>query len=356
MKSPSYVGRQRVAANVSMAMPVLAIVAALLIGAVLIAIAGINPWQAYGYMLAGSFGALYGFGETLTRFVPLVFAGLGFSIAYKAGFFNVGGEGQLIVGAIGASIVGVFLRDLPAPVHVPLTMLAGFLAGALWAYVAGLLKITLGSDALINTMMLNYIAVLMIDLLVEGSLKDPNSLMDQTAAISQTARLPYIIPGTRLHLGVVFALLGAYGFYFFLWRTPLGYQLRTVGSNTGAAAYAGMNIVAVMSVAVMLSGGLAGLGGAVELMGSQHRYMHGFSPGYGFDGIGVAVMGRHHPVGIVLASLLFAVIRVGTGAMQRGIGVPLPLLSVIHGLIIIFVVGSSYLTNKMALAVVGGRA
>lgn len=341
---------------VSIAIPFLAIIFALLIGAVLIALAGINPWEAYGYMLKGAFGNLYGFGETLTRFIPLLFCGLSFSFAYQVGLSNVGAEGQLYMGALGAVLAGVYIQGLPSILHIPIALLAGFAAGAMWCYIAGFLKIRLGSNELINTMMLNYVATLFVELLLKGVLKDPAGMNDQTQLVRETAKLPYIIPGTRLHFGFFIALLAAYGVYYFMWRTPYGYQLRTIGSNKGAAAYAGINIGTGTALAFIIAGGLAGLGGAVELMGSQHRLMLGFSPGYGFDGIGAAVLGRHNPLGIVLTSLLFAVIRVGAGAMQRGMGVPLPLLSVIQGLVIIMVISSYYITNKLSATVIGGRA
>lgn len=347
---------ERNIAILSFLISIIAILVALLIGAVLIALSGMDPLKAYGYLLEGSFGNLYGFGETLSRFVPLLFTGLGFSLAYKSGFFNVGAEGQLYIGALGASIAGVFIQGLPAPLHIALSLLAGFVFGALWCALAGALKVTIGASELINTMMLNYIAVLLVLVLIQGPLKDPGTMTYQTAAVPASARLPYIIPGTRLHLGIILALLAAYGMYYFMYRTPYGYQLRTIGSNPKAASYAGISIASGTLIAAVLAGGLSGLGGAVELMGSQFRIMSGFSPGYGFDGIGVAVMGRHKPVGIVLAALLFAIIRVGAGAMQRGMGVPSPLLSVIQGLLIIIVIASSYLTNRLSATVIGGRA
>ena len=232
----------------------------------------------------------------------------------------------------------------------------GLFFGALWAQIAGVLKVTIGANEMINNLMLNYIATLFIQFLVNGPLKDPNTHAYQSAPVLESAKLPIILPKTHLHLGFLLALAAAYGVYYFLWRTPMGFTLRTIGSNPKAAAYAGINIVSGTIIAVIASGGLAGLGGATEILGSQYRMVSGFSPGYGFDGIGVAVMGQNNPIGILLSAYLFAVIRVGAGAMQRGIGVPSPLLSVIQGLIIIFVVASAYFTNKLTTTVIGGRA
>ncbi len=341
---------------VSVLISILAIVLALLIGAILIAIAGINPWEAYGYLLKGSFGNRYGFGETLTRFVPLLLASLSFAVAHKSGFFNVGAEGQIYIGAIGALMVGAYVSGLPPILHVTLSLLAGFLFGALWAGIAGVLKIVLGSNELINTMMLNYVAIFLVEFLIHGPLKDPESFVYQSSPILSSAKLPIILSKTPLHAGFIISLLITALVFYLLYRTPVGYQMRTVGANLKAAKYAGINIIGVTLVALITTGGLAGIGGAIELLGAQFRMVGGFSPGYGYDGIGIAVMGRYNPVGIVLATFLFAIIRVGTGAMQRGAGVPFPLLSVIQGLIIIFVIASGYLTNKLTETVIGGRA
>jgi simple sugar transport system permease protein len=341
---------------VSVMISVLAIVLALLIGAILITLAGVNPWEAYGYLLKGSFGNRYGFGETLTRFVPLLFSSLSFAVAHKSGFFNVGAEGQLYIGAIGAVLVGYFVSGLPAYIHIPLALLAGIVFGALWAGIAGLLKIFLKSNELINTMMLNYVAIYLVEFLIHGPLKDPESFNYQSYEVLDSAKLPIILSKTPLHLGFIIALVITAIVFYVMYRTPIGYQMRTVGANIKAASYAGINIVGATLVSLLITGGLAGLGGGIELLGTQHRVIAGFSTGYGYDGIGVAVMGRYNPVGIILATFLFAVIRVGTGAMQRGAGVPSPLLSVIQGLIIIFVIASGYLTNKLTETVVGGRA
>jgi ABC-type uncharacterized transport system permease subunit len=341
---------------ISMLISVLAIVAALLIGAVLIAFAGINPWVAYGYLIKGCFGTLYGFGETLNRFVPLVFTGFAFAVSIRSGFFNVGAEGQLYVGALGAVLAGIYLKGLNPVLHITLSLLAGFVGGALWANIAGILKVTIGANEMINNLMLNYIATLLIQFLVNGPLKDPNTQAYQTPPILESAKLPVILPNTHLHFGFILALLAAFGVYYFLWRTPMGFMLRTIGWNPKAAACAGMNPVLGTIIAVIVSGGLAGLAGANEILGSQYRLVASFSSGFGFDGIGVAVMGQCNPVGVLLSAYLFAIIRVGAGAMQRGVGVPSPLLSVIQGLIIIFVVTSAYFTNKLTTTVIGGRA
>ena len=214
----------------------------------------------------------------------------------------------------------------------------------------------MGANELINTIMLNYVAVLLVEFLIHGPIKPADSYLYVSALIFDSARLPNILPKTPLHLGFVISLLVTAGVFYLVYRTPIGYQMRTVGANIRAAAYAGINILGVTTVAIILTGGLAGMGGAMELLGTQFKIVSGFSQGYGYDGIGIAVMGRYHPVGIILSTLLFAVIRVGMGAMQRGAGVPFPLLNVIQGLIIVFVIASNFLTNKLTETVIGGRA
>ncbi len=341
---------------ISTLISILAIGFALLIGGILIAIAGINPWEAITYLIKGSFGNRYGFGETLTRFVPLLFCSLSFAIAHKSGFFNVGAEGQLLMGAVGALLVGAYIEGLNPILHVILCILAGIVFGAIWVGIAGILKIVLGADELINTIMLNYVAILLVDFLIHGPMKSPDSFLYVSPTILPGAKLPIILPKTPLHLGFIISLLVTAGIFYLIYKTPIGFQMRSVGANRKAAAYAGINLVWATVIALITTGGLAGMGGAMELMGTQFKIINGFSAGYGYDGIGVAVMGRYNPIGIILAALLFAVIRVGMGAMQRGAGVPFPLLNVIQGLIIVFVIASGYLTNKLSETVIGGRA
>ncbi|RPI86617.1 MAG: ABC transporter permease [Chloroflexi bacterium] len=341
---------------ISVLISILAIFLALSIGAVLIALAGINPWEATSYLIKGSFGNRYGFGETLTRFVPLLFSSLSFAVAHKSGFFNVGAEGQLLLGAVGALLVGAYIQGLHPVLHITLSILAGVLFGAMWVGIAGLLKIFLQSNELINTMMLNYIGVLFVEFLIHGPLKPADSYLYVSSTILPSAKLPILLSKTPLHAGFLISLVVTAGVFYLIYRTPIGYQMRTVGANLKAASYAGISIAKVTIAALFVTGGLAGMGGAIELLGTQFKIINGFSAGYGYDGIGVAVMGRYNPVGIVLSALLFSVIRVGMGAAQRGAGVPFPLLNVIQGLIIVFVIASGYLTNKLSETVIGGRA
>ncbi len=341
---------------ISAGISLLAIVVAMLIGAVLIALAGINPFYAYWHMFYGAIGNMNGIAETLNKFAPLVFCAMGFALAQKSGFFNMGAEGQLYAGALGAVLVGGYIQGLPSPVHIAVSLLAAFLLGSLCSFLAGALKIMLGVSELLNTMMLNYIIILFVDLLLQTSLKDPSSMMNQSVAVMPSSKLPFILQGTRMHLGAIIAVAAVLIVWFFYQKTVTGFEMRLAGSNMKAASYSGINTTKSLFLAILISGGLAGLGGGVELLGSQHRLMPGFSPGYGFDAVGIAVMGQYNPFGIILSALLFAVLRVGAGAMQRGMGVPLPLVSVLQGIIIVMVIISSYFTKKLSETVIGGRA
>lgn len=336
--------------------PVAAIVLALAFGGVLIYLAGINPFHAYKAMLEGAFGNVRGLGETLTRFIPLLLCGLSFSVAFKAGFFNVGAEGQLYMGAVGALLVGLYAPPLPMVLHVTLALAGAFVFGALWLLVSGIMKLKLGANEIINTMMQNYIAILLVELLLKGVLRDSVGLMDQSPMVQESARIPLMFSGIKLSWAFVVALLAAVAIYFLLWRTTWGYEIRMIGKSEKVAKYAGVHQKKIMLITILLSGGLAGMGGGLELLGSQYRLMPGFSPGYGFDAIGVAVMAKHNPFASILTALLFSTIRVGAGAMQRNMGVPLPLLSIIQGLIIVLVISSDYISRRYDEKRIGGRA
>lgn len=333
-----------------------AILLAMLLSGGLILLIGKDPVLAYRYFFYGVFGNLYGFGETLNKFIPLLCCALGFSIAQKSGFFNLGGEGQLYMGGLCAVLVSLYLPDMPSALQIFLAVLAGMLGGALLSAAAGFLKILFQANELLSTMMLNYLMSLFISLLVSGVLKDPKSSMEQTASISDSLKLPVVMPGSRLHAGIFIALFATFLVWFLHQRTVVGFEMRLSGANPKAARYAGVNAKRSLILVILVSGALAGLGGSLELLGNQYKLMEGFSNSYGFDAIGIAVMGQYHPVGIILASLLFAALRVGTNSMQRGVGVPLPLLYILQGIIIIAVIVSNYFVRRILDSIVDGRA
>jgi simple sugar transport system permease protein len=324
--------------------PVTSVMLAFLAGGLIIALFGFNPLDAGLNLLIGSFGSLNAIGESLVKTIPLIFTGLAYALAARCGMVNIGAEGQLYMGGFLATLTGVYLAKLPGFIHLPLAVLAGFIGGGLWGLLAGWLKVKFGASEVITTIMLNYIAQYWVGFLVSGPMKEPPGDFPQTMPIAATAVLPRLIPGTRLHLGIVLALFCVYLFYFFLWKTTMGYETRVVGMNPEAALYAGMNPSGNILLGMFLAGGFAGLAGTCEILGIQGRMIANFSPGYGFDGIAVALLGQNSPIGIILAAFLFGMIRAGANLMQMVSGVPVSAVYIIQALVILFVVSSGVIT------------
>ncbi|WP_040412372.1 ABC transporter permease [Desulfosporosinus sp. OT] len=324
-----------------------ALVGALLIGAVFLILAKSDPLKAYGVMFTGPISDKFGITETLVRTVPLLLVGLGIVISFRSGIINIGAEGQILAGAIGAAAVAVSLPDMPAVLLLPLVFLAGGLSGAVWGGIAGWLKARLAVNEILSTVMLNQIALQLYLFLIRGPLIDPKEVsygtgVPQTASIPQQIWLSRLIPGTRLHSGLIFALLLAVLVYFFLWRTSIGYRMRAVGAGPEAARYAGIKVEWYLILAMALAGGMAGLAGAVEVTGVHHRAIEGISAGYGFSGIVAALFGRLHPLGTIPAAVLFGALLLGADMMQRAVNIPAAMVMVIQGLVVLFVVSSDY--------------
>ena len=314
-----------------------AILMALLAGAIFILIIGKNPLLAYSALIRGAFGDLFSIGETLENTTPLVLTGLAVAFAFRAKMFNIGAEGQFLVGSLAGTWVGINL-SLPAIIHIPLVLLAGFLAGGLWGGIAGILKATRGVHEVISTIMLNFIALFLVDFIVLGPMKEVSDLdIPQTEKILTTAQLPKILPPSRLSAGILIALVAAYAIWWLLWKTTIGYEIRAVGLNPAASEYGGIRPNFNMFLAMLISGGLAGLGGAIIISGLFLRYIQGFSPGYGFAAIAVSLVGANNPPGVVLAALLFAILNTGARGMQNVAGVPQDTVLIIQALVIFFV-------------------
>jgi simple sugar transport system permease protein len=324
--------------------PVASVLLALIAGGMIIGLFGFDPFEAGVNLVVGSVGNKNAIGESLVKTIPLVFTGLGYALAARCGMVNIGAEGQLYMGGFLSTLAGIYIPNLPVGIHLPLAVLAGFIGGGLWALLAGWLKVRFGASEVITTIMLNYVAQYWVSFLVSGPMKEPPGTFPQTMPIAETAILPRIIPGTRLHLGIILALVCVYIFYFFLWKTTTGYETRVVGINTEAALYAGMKPSKNILLGMFLAGGFAGLAGTCEILGIQLRMIANFSPGYGFDGIAVALLGQNTPVGIILAALLFGMIRAGANLMQMISRVPVSAVYIIQGLVILFVVGSGIVT------------
>ena len=313
------------------------ILAAFVIAGILIALMGINPISAFQEFIRGSLGSKNSIAETLVRATPLALAGLGVAMAFRSGMWNIGAEGQIFMGALGATLIGLFLPPLPIYLHLPLLLFGGFAGGALWAAVAGFLKAQFDANEIIITIMMNYIAILIVGFLVTGPMKDSNGLVPQpqTIPLPISAILPKIIPATRAHAGTIVAILLAGFVWFLLKRTSLGYELRSVGANQDAARHIGINVKRAVIIAMAISGGLAGLAGANEVSGVQHYLTQDISSGYGYLSIAVALLGGLEPLGVILSAIFFGVVLVGSEAMQRALSVPISMVYIIEGLVII---------------------
>ncbi|MFD1956345.1 ABC transporter permease [Paenibacillus thailandensis] len=318
-----------------------AIAVSLLAGALVVSVAGVNPLEAYQQMWQGAAGSANSFKETLVKATPLLFAGLSYSFAYRCGLFNIGAEGQIYAGALAGTMAALLLPEMRLWLHLPLALLCGFLGGALWGGIAGALKVARGASEIINTIMLNYIAIFLVSYMVTGPLMETGGSLPQTASLPESAVLPQLL-GSRLHYGFAVAIFAAIALYVLLERTTWGYQLRYAGLNRRAAEVMGMPVKRNLLLAVMFSGALAGLGGYVEIAGVQHRLMQNFSPGFGYDGIAVALLGNTHPLGNIVSSLLFGGMRSGANAMQRVTGASTSLVYVIQAIMIIVMLCNRY--------------
>jgi len=361
--------------------PVLAILTGFIIGAIVIALSNdaviasyrnifrdpgaalAATWSAisvaYGSLFYGSFGsvteifhsiqtyystgdskafllAIYPFTESLTTVTPYILAGLAVAVGFKCGLFNIGAEGQFGIGALCSAYVG-YAMHAPWYIHLPLALLAGAAGGAIWGAIPGLLKGLTGAHEVVTTIMMNYVSFRLSDWLLNGPMK-ASGFRPLTPVIDNSAMLPQFFPDPlRLNWGFIIALAIAFLVYWFLFKTPIGFEIRAVGANPDGARYAGMNIVKNFVLAMTISGALAGLAGAVQVLGVDHWVGQGFSSGYGFDSIAIALLGQSHPLGVVLAALLWGTLRSGATNMQLTAGVPIEIISIIQGLVIVFV-------------------
>lgn len=325
--------------------PLLAILTALIIGVLIIMATGSSfsdAMKAYGALVQGSVGSLRAISESLTAATPLIFAGLSVALAFRAGLFNIGGEGQALIGGMFAVWVGFSITGLPLYVHLPLAILAGVVGGAIWGFIPGVLKAKTGAHEVITTIMLNYIALRLVDYFLKTSIfqregrNDPVS-KNVEASANYPAFLSSIDPALRVHAGLFVALGAAVLISWLLFRTTIGFEFRAVGANPNAARYAGISVTKVYILVMLIAGGLAGSAGAGQVLGVLDRATPGFSEGLGFDGIAVALLGRSNPYGVVAAALLFGGLRAGGQQMQVSASVGIDLISVIQALIIMFV-------------------
>jgi simple sugar transport system permease protein len=336
-------------------MPVFATLAALVLGAVMLLFLKVNPIEAYQALWDGAFGSSNAFAETLVKATPLLLIALGICISFRGDVINIGGEGQMIIGAIFATWVGLTFTALPGWLAITLAMLAGFLGGAVWGGIPGFLKAYFRVNEILSTVMMNAIAVQVMNFLLRGPMIDPSqaelaSKIPQTARLLEIFRLPRLAP-TRLHLGALIAGILAILVYILLWRTTLGYRIRAVGQNPHASRYAGIKVPRYIVLALVFSGAFAGLAGAIQVYGVNYRMItdgsaSGFTGSAGFNGIVAALFGQLHPIWSIPASILFGALLVGANSMQRVVQVPSAFVTALNGLVVVFVVSSEILRRR----------
>jgi ABC-type uncharacterized transport system permease subunit len=336
---------------VAYSIPVLAVFAALLFGAIMLLLLGANPIEGYSEMFIGAFGSGDALIATILKATPLLFVGTGIVIAFRANVINIGAEGQMVLGGLFTAMAALYLPVMPAFILIPLVLLAGVIGGGLWGWIPGWLKAYLKVNEILSTIMLNIVAVQLMSYLLRGPLIDPLEIergtrIPQTARLTEAADLPLLFGSDRLHIGPLLAVLCAVATYYLLWRTPFGFRLRAVGLNEHAARYAGIPVRRTITMALTLSGALAGLAGAVLVVGSEsHRMVTdgstlGFTGGAGFNGIVAALLGGLHPLWTIPASFLFGGLIVGGQALQRAVQVPSALIVALNGLVVVFVVAA----------------
>lgn len=323
----------------------IAVLLGLLVGGVLMILSGFLagkgwelrlPLDAYAALFRGSLGSERSIANTLTGSVPYVLAGLAIAFGFRAGLFNIGAQGQFLLGAFTAAVVGA-QAGIPPLLHLPLAVIAGTLAGAAWGFIPGFLKAHTGAHEVVTTIMLNSVAALVLNWAASDPFRDPGASFPRTADVLGPAVLPIIVAGTRLHAGFLIALAMVLVAWFLLFRTTLGFEIRTVGANASAARYAGIRPALIIVLTMCISGGLAGLAGVCEILGITRNYPAEYSNSFGFDAIAVALLGRAHPLGVLLAGLLFAILRTGAATMQRSTEIGTDIISIIQGAIILFV-------------------
>jgi len=329
--------QERLNSFLRIVMPLVAILFSIMVGSIVIGMVGVNPIYAYRHLWYGAFGTVNNLAETLVKTTPIMIAGIGLSISFRNNLTNIGAEGQMIIGAIVATLISFMLPGLPMAIAVLLVVLSGFVGGGLYGTFPGYLKAKFGTSEIISTIMLNYIAVSFLAFLLDGPMKEPGGYFPQTALIPANTELVRFINGTRLHLGFVIALLLIPIYHLLMFRLPIGYRIRAVGLNPNAAKYAGIKVKKHIVLAMALSGGLAGVAGMCEIFGVHHRLYNGFSSGYGFDAVAIALLGGLHPVGVPLAALFFGALRVGANAMQNAVQIPVAVTYIIQGVSVLFI-------------------
>lgn len=315
----------------------LGLLIALLLFSVVLLVLGYDPIASLQSIPTGAFGTKNSTSETLIRFIPLLLTSLAFSVALKARFLNLGVEGQLYIGALLAYLVGARMTSLHGIIAIPLIMVAGFIGGVLWLAIPLIMRAKLDINEIFPTVVMNFIAMFVIAWLTTGSLKDPDSYNARTPFLPESTWIPAINPDYRIHIGLFGVIILALFVYMILYKTTLGYKIRAVGQNPRASEHGGINVSRSVIIAGLLSGGIAGLTGMLEIFGVHHFLIKNFSPGFGFQGIAVAALGNFHPVGVIFSAFFFAILQIGGESMQRGAGVPVDIIYVLQAVLVLSV-------------------
>lgn len=324
------------AINFRLLVPFLTGSLAFLVGAIILSAAGVDPIHAYQIMIKGAFGSTRAIADTLVKTTSLLITGLAVAVAFKCRIWNIGAEGQLYYGALGGLLAGLsFVGAIPV-LGIVAVILLGFIFGSLFSMVAAALKVKLGVNEVIVTVLLNFVALLFISYLLHGPLKAPGFL-SYSPDIFPQSELPVLIPNTRLSAGILIAALSVIAVYILFAKTKIGFEIRSVGTNTKAARYVGMSVSKSIFVTLAISGGLAGMAGAVLVSGIQHRLVEGISPGYGFIAVIIALLGRQNPIGVTIVAFFFSALLSGSEVMYRSLGVPVAIAQTLQALVLIFV-------------------
>lgn len=323
------------------------------VGTVLILLCGATPLDAFGLFFQGIFRSASSFAEIFVKGCPLILTGLGCAVAFRTGFFNIGAEGQFYAGAMACTVTALYAPPLPGPVRILLCLLAGFLAGGLWALIAAVLKAKFGISEIIVTIMLNYIAINFLGYAVRSFLMDPGGNVPQSPKLDDAVQLKSIIPSTRFHAGILIAFACVAVVWFLMEKTTLGYELKAVGLNPRGAECAGISVMGNIVTSAFLSGGLAAIAGSIEVLAIQKKLLEGISAECGYTAVLIALVAFNRPLAVPVAALLYAAVQVGAGSMQRQLGVPSAIVSILIGVVVLLILGRELLHHRKRAA--GGK-
>lgn len=324
--------------------PLYSLLLSFFIGSVIIVASGNSPIEIYSMLVKGAFGSRNSILQTLLQSTPLLFCGLAVSLGLKGGILNLGVEGQLYIGALFSSLAAIYIKGLPSPIHILICIIAGMTGGMIWAFLPIWLKVKKGAHEVVTALMMNYIATLLLDYLLNYPIRELNSSVAQTQKIQESAKLLRLFPNSKVTIAIFIGILLAIGLNFLLKKTVLGYKITMVGSNEKAAAASGIHVNKVLITTMLISGLCAGLAGTMEILGSYHRLIQGFSSGYGFEGIAVAVLGTS-PISVIFSSIIFGALKAGGIMLNFGSNLSVQFITVLQGMIILLIAAPMLVPN-----------